>query len=67
MVDATANDHEALHRLAPNVRVIRFAREYAPAWEAINFGVGEARTPLVVCCTDGERILSPGALRNNFV
>jgi len=63
VVDATANDHEALHRLAPNVRVIRFAREYAPAWEAINFGVGEARTPLVVCCTDGERILSPGALR----
>jgi hypothetical protein len=60
---ADPDDADAIRRMGPNYRLIRFAQEYAPPWEAINFAVGEARAPAVICCTDGERLLSPGVVR----
>jgi len=63
VLDDAAGETADLRELGPNFRLIRFAHEYAPPWEAVNLAVGEARSTSVICCTDGERILSPGVVQ----
>lgn len=65
VVDNSAEDglRERWGERFPGFRFLRFVREYETPWEAVNFAVGEARSEKVLCCLQGARILSPGALK----
>lgn len=48
----------------PNFRYLFYKNDLPSPCKAINYGVKISKTPYVVICIDGARILSPGILKN---
>lgn len=56
-------DNAFVKKFGSNFRYLYFKNEFPSPCRAINYGVQIAKSPFVVICIDGARILSPGILK----